>query len=139
MDREIIKEAFENIKQESLLDTNIDEINNVKNRVLNQLQLSQEKIAEFPNKLDKYRYVDEITDLNSGDFIRWIDLNNPSSIKINNGAFICDIEINTDGVHIKLKTYTNRYIQIRMDEVFLFQKLSNDELIVLSALKFINQ
>ena len=29
MDREIIKEAFENIKQESLLDTNIDEINNV--------------------------------------------------------------------------------------------------------------
>ncbi len=139
MDREIIKEAFENIKQESLLDTNIDEINNVKNRVLNQLQLSQEKIAEFSNKLDKYRYVDEITDLNSGDFIRWIDLNNPSSIKINNGAFICDIEINTDGVHIKLKTYTNRYIQIRMDEVFLFQKLSNDELIVLSALKFINQ
>ena len=64
MDREIIKEAFENIKQESLLDTNIDEINNVKNRVLNQLQLSQEKIAEFSNKLDKYRYVDEISDLN---------------------------------------------------------------------------
>lgn len=139
MDKKIIKEAFENIKQESILDTNLDEICNVKNKVLNQLELPLEKLTDFSNRLDKYRYVDEITDLNSGDYVRWIDLNNPSSIKINNGAFICDIEINSDGVHIKLKTYNNRYIQIRMDEVFLFQKLTNDELIVLSALKFLKK
>ena len=39
------------------------------------------------------------------------------------------------------KTFEKNYYFefIRMDEVFLFQKLSNDELIVLSALKFINQ
>ena len=139
MDKDLINYAFENIKQESILDTNINEINNIKKKVLNQLQLSPEKNSEYLNKLNKYRFVDEITDLNCGDFVRWIDLTTPTHININNGAFICDIEINHDGIHLKLKTFRNRYIQIRMDEVFLFQKLTNEELIILSALNYLEK
>ena len=108
-------------------------------KVLDELKLPREKLKDFHKRLEKYRYVDEISQLNSGDYIRWIDLNNPYDIKLNTGAFICDVEINTDGIHIKLKSFRNRYIQIRMDEIFLFQKLSDSELVVLSALKYLEK
>ena len=103
------------------------------------MQLPREKLKDFHKRLEKYRYVDEISKLNSGDYVRWIDLTNAANIKLKNGAFICDVEINTDGVHTKLKTFINRHVQIRMDEIFLFQKLSNSELVVLSALKYLEK
>lgn len=131
--------AIENIKNDSIINTNIDEIYNIKNNVLKQLQLSNNLILEYQNKLKKYKFVDEITDLNCGDYVRWINLNNAANIYLTSGAFICDVEINDDGVHIKLKTFKNRHIQLRMDEIFLFQKLSDSELVVLSALKYLER
>lgn len=139
VDRERLVTAIQNVKEESIVDTNLSEIKSVKNNVLQQLQLSREKLQDFHKRLQKYRYVDEITELNSGDYVRWIDLNNAANIKIANGAFVCDIEINSDGIHLKLKTITHRHIQLRMDEVFLFRKLTDDELVILSALKYLKQ
>ena len=134
---EELNKAVENIRNEEILNTSLTEINKIKLKVLVELQLSREKLKDFHKKLEKYRYVDEISQLNSGDYVRWIDLTNAADIKLNNGAFICDVEINSDGVHVKLKTFRNRHMQIRMDEIFLFQKLSDSELVVLSALKYL--
>ena len=136
---EELNKAVENIKNEEILNTSLTEINKIKLKVLVELQLSREKLKDFHKKLEKYRYVDEISQLNSGDYVRWIDLTNAANIKLTNGAFICDVEINPDGVHIKLKTFRNRHIQIRMDEIFLFQKLTDSELVVLSALKYLEK
>lgn len=139
VDRERLVTAIQNVKEESIVDTNLSEIKSIKNNVLQQLQLSKDKLQDFHKRLQKYRYVDEITELNSGDYVRWIDLNTPSNIKIASGAFVCDIEINSDGIHLKLKTITHRHIQLRMDEVFLFRKLTDDELVILSALKYLKE
>jgi hypothetical protein len=136
---DILSIAIENIKNDSIINTNLNEIYNIKNNVFKQLQLSREKCIDFHNKLKKYRFVDEISDLNCGDYVRWIDLTNASQLNLANGAFICDVEINPDGVHIKLKTFKNRHIQLRMDEIFLFQKLNDSELVVLSALKYLEK
>lgn len=139
VDKERLVTAIQNVKEESIVDTNLSEIKSVKNNVLQQLQLSKEKLQDFHKRLQKYRYVDEITELNSGDYVRWIDLNNAANIKIASGAFVCDVEINSDGIHLKLKTITHRHIQLRMDEIFLFRKLTDDELVILSALKYLKQ
>ena len=139
IDKYKLENAIQNVKEESIVDTNLSEIKTIKNNVLQQLQLSKEKLLDFHKRLEKYKFIDEITELNCGDYVRWIDLNNPSNIKIANGAFICDIEINKDGIHLKLKTISNRHIQLRMDEIFLFRKLTDDELVILSALKYINK
>lgn len=136
---ETLNHAVENIKNEDILNTSLTEINKVKQKVLLELQLPREILNDFYNRLQRYKYVDEITELNSGDYVRWIDLTNAANIKLTNGAFICDVEINSDGVHIKLKTFRNRHIQIRMDEIFLFQKLTDSELVVLSALKYLEK
>jgi len=139
VDKERLVTAIQNVKEESIVDTNLSEIKSVKNNVLQQLQLSREKLQDFHKRLQNYRYVDEITELNSGDYVRWIDLNNAANIKIASGAFVCDVEINSDGIHLKLKTITHRHIQLRMDEIFLFRKLTDDELVILSALKYLKQ
>jgi len=138
VDKERLVTAIQNVKEESIVDTNLSEIKSVKNNVLQQLQLSREKLQDFHKRLQNYRYVDEITELNSGDYVRWIDLNNAANIKIASGAFVCDVEINSDGIHLKLKTITHRHIQLRMDEIFLFRKLTDDELVILSALKYLH-
>lgn len=139
VDKERLVSAIQNVKEESIVDTNLSEIKSVKNNVLQQLQLSREKLQDFHKRLQKYRYIDEITELNSGDYVRWIDLNNATNIKIASGAFVCDVEINSDGIHLKVKTITHRHIQLRMDEIFLFRKLTDDELVILSALKYLKR
>lgn len=139
VDKERLVTAIQNVKEESIVDTNLSEIKSVKNNVLQQLQLSREKLQDFHKRLQNYRYIDEITELNSGDYVRWIDLNNAANIKIASGAFVCDVEINSDGIHLKLKTITHRHIQLRMDEIFLFRKLTDDELVILSALKYLKE
>lgn len=137
MAQEVLISAIENVKQDSILETNLEEIREIKINVLNQLYISNAKKIDFHKKLNTYRFIDEISDLNPGNYIRWINLNDPNDIKITTGGYICEIEINKDGINIKIKTHNNRYIQIKLDEVFLFQKLTDDELIVLSALKYI--
>ena len=34
------------------------------------LQLPRNKLKDFHNRLEKYKYVDEITELNCGDYVR---------------------------------------------------------------------
>ena len=131
--------AIENIKNDSIINTNLNKINNIKNNIFKELNFSKEKSKDYAKRLKNYRFVDEINDLNCGDFVRWIDLSDATQLNLTRGAFICDVEINTDGVHIKLKTFNNRYIQLRMDEIFLFQKLNDSELVVLSALKYLEK
>ena len=131
--------AISRVKDETIIDTNLSEIATVKNNVLQQLQLSSDMLRDINTRLKRYRYIDEITELNRGDYVRWIDLNDSTEIKLAMGAFVCDVEINTDGMHIKLRSVTGRYIQLRMDEIMLFRKMTDDELVVLSAMKYLDK
>ena len=137
--RERLTDAVSRIKDETILDTNLSQIKSVKNNVLQQLQLSREKLQAFHKRLERYRYIDESIDIDCGDYVRWIDLNDSTEIKLAMGAFVCDVEINQDGMHIKLRSVTGRYIQLRMDEIMLFRKMTDDELVVLSAMKYLDK
>lgn len=134
-----LADAISRVKDETIIDTNLSEIATVKNNVLQQLQLSSDGLRDINTRLKRYRYIDEITELNSGDYVRWIDLEKSTDIKLAMGAFVCDVEINTDGMHIKLRSVTGRYIQLRMDEIMLFRKMTDDELVVLSAMKYLDK
>ena len=62
---------------------------------------------------------------------------NPEKIKLTNGGIVCDIkEINAD-IHIKCKNRMNMMFQIKMSEIILFQKLSEQEQVILKALKYL--
>ena len=64
-------------------------IKNIKNDILQKLQLDKETLKDYHKKLKNYRYIDEINELKYGNFIRSINLNKETldEIKLNNGGF----------------------------------------------------
>jgi hypothetical protein len=43
------------------------------------------------------------------------------------------------GTHMMIKNNMNRVFQIKMDECVIFQKISDQENVILSALKYLNK
>tara|TARA_B100000214_G_C23633400_1_gene475100 strand:- start:156 stop:593 length:438 start_codon:yes stop_codon:yes gene_type:complete len=131
--------AVQNEENKTLINTNFSEIKKIKNDILQKLQLTKEDLKDLHKKLSKYRYVDEISDLRFGSFIRYIPIDDPDNMYLACGGLLCDIIINDDGVNLTFKTFTHRHFQIKMQECLLFQKLSNEEHILLSAIEYVEK
>ena len=52
---------------------------------------------------------------------------------------MCDIIAINKDIHIKCKNKMNVMFQIKLSEIILFQKLSEQEEIILKAIKYIHQ
>jgi len=126
--------ALENESNASIMRLNSQKINKMKNDILQQLQLQKDILKLYHKKLKQYRYCDDMSDLQYGYYIRWIPLKNPNNIKLTNGAIITDIMIVNNCIQIQLKNNRNRFFQIKFDECIIFQKLSEQEKVILSVL-----
>ena len=104
--------------------------------ILKQLELPKSKTLALLKMLKGYKFVDEMNDLKYGTYLRWISLVDPSNIELNRGAIFCEIKITDDGVFIVCKGFgfIPKYFQIKMDECLLFQKLTEQEQILLQAI-----
>jgi hypothetical protein len=104
--------------------------------ILKELYLPKKEIIDILKKIKGYRYVDEMNDLKYGSYIRWINIENLNNIQLTKGALFCEIKIKNDGVFCICKNlgYPSHYFQISMDKNLIFQKLTDSELILLSAL-----
>lgn len=136
LDVNALLQALKNTNNENLMNTDSDKITEMKEKMLKALNLDKPLYEELLKKLEHYRYIDELPDLNFGSFIRWIPLQDPSKIKLTNGGFVCDIKIN-NGIDIVCKNKMNRYFQFKMGDSLIFQKLSDQERVLLSAMDFL--
>ena len=104
--------------------------------ILKQLELPKSETLQLLKKLKGYKFVDEMNDLKYGTYLRWISLVDPKNIELNRGALFCEIKITDDGVFIVCKGFGMypKYFQIKMDECLLFQKLTEQEQILLQAI-----
>lgn len=116
-------------------------------------------VEPIARKLADYRYIDELYQLQRGKHVRWIRISHfptrlhsvaspanfdlPTSLPtenlvktplLTNGGIVVDIKIMDTGVHILCKN-GSRYIQYKFDECLTYQKLSSDEMFILSAIK----
>ena len=66
-------------------------------------------------------------------------LTNPDNISLTNGALVVDINIYDSGVQIKCKNNMNRFFNIKIDECIVFQKLSQQEIILLQIMEALNK
>jgi hypothetical protein len=92
-------------------------------------QLPAGEIAVIYGKLTGYRYVDELYLLHRGKYVRWIRAN---SHKLETGGIVVDIKIMDTGAVILCKL-GNIFTQYKFNECLTYQKLSKDELLVLTA------
>lgn len=136
---ENLLKGLENEENASLLELDMSIIKSQKNDILQRMQFSKDDLRTYHKKLSDYRYVDEVKDLRYGSFIRWFNISNTDGIKLSLGGILCDIKVVNDGVHVVCKNFRHKHIQIRMDECIIFQKLSDQERIILDVVGYLNK
>jgi hypothetical protein len=132
--------ALEDDRNEVLFNFTSKSLRELNFNVLRELGLSKEELKDFMKKLGQYKYIDEMKDLKYGSFIRWIPLNDPDNIELKKGGILSEVKITDKGVAIICKGfgYFKNYFQFLMDECLIFQKLSEQELVLLNVLDHVS-
>jgi hypothetical protein len=139
LDVDKLLNALDNENNENIMKFNSDKISKLKNDVLQKLGLSRENLIKLHKSLKWYKLIDELPEVNYGCYIRWISLKDPSNIKLTTGGIICDIKLDNKGIVIICKNNCNRFFQLKMDECLVFQKLTDQERVIITALDYLNK
>lgn len=131
--------ALENETNSSIMNMTSAKIKDIKNNMLQRLQLDRTTLKTFHKKLRDYRYCSDMNDLQYGYYIRWISLKNPNYIKLTTGGIIIDIDIINNCVQIRIKNNMNRVFQIKLDENMIFQKITPQEYVILGVLDYLEK
>ena len=115
-----------------------EKLEDIKLNAIVELQLSQEESEKIRGKLEGYMYVDEIPDVKYGSYIRWIPLKNPDNLKLTNGGLVTGIDVCVTGTVLTCKNHLNRFFRVKMDEAMIFKRLTNQERVILAALKYLS-
>lgn len=136
MDVNKLLKALDDESNETLFNFTSKKIREMNLKILKELELSKQETIDILNKLKDYKYVDEMNELKYGTFIRWIPIEDPTNIHLTKGALFCEMKITDNGVFCVCKNfgYSTRHFQISMDKNLIFQKLTDQEKILLSAL-----
>ena len=143
--KKVLEDALKNESNESIVTKTNKDICNIKKNILNEINISNDKREDIYNRLEDYRYIDDINEFKEGSFIRWINLKNVSDIdkiKLSNGAVISEIKLKGDDIRIVCKLPFGKrmkYMEILGGSCLIFQKLSDQEKIILSVLDYLNK
>ena len=138
IDIESLMSALDDDDNASLMKLDTRAVKAVKNDMLQKLNLPREQLKKLHKQLEEYRYVDEMNELKYGAYIRWISLRDPNKIKLTNGGIICDILVKDNGIHVVCRNNMHRMFQIKLVECMVFQKLSDQERVLLTVMDYLN-
>jgi len=139
MDREKLINALENEKNENILYTDYSNIKNEKNDILQRLPFNREQLKTLHKKLKYYRYADNPDELEFGHYIRWINLKNPENLRLTNGGIVIDMSVVNDMLYLTCKNNMNRVFRLNFNQCIVFQKLTNQENILLQVMDYLNK
>jgi hypothetical protein len=141
MNIEDVLHSLDNDRNLSISKLTYDKINNMKYNMLERLGMNDDELELMLHKLADYRYVEELQDIQHGAFIRYVPLTSKNGQKedivLKNGGFICEVKILGSGVHLLCRNHFRKIFQLKLDEVLIFQKLSNQEEIILSVFDYL--
>jgi hypothetical protein len=141
MDIQKLLKALDDESNETLMNFTSDKIKEMNLNVIKELHLPRKDTLELMSKLKDYKYVDEMNELKYGAYIRWIPIEDPTNIYLTQGALFCEMKITDNGVFCICKNYgfKSRHFQISMDKNLIFQRLTDQELVLLSALDHLSK
>ena len=129
-----LSDALDDEANDGIMNLSTRKILELNLSILKELHLDRETTLEYLKKLKGYRYIDEMKDLKYGAFIRWIPITDPDNLQLKYCGIICDIKITDNGVLIVCKNFMHRCYSFIMDKCLIFQKLTNQEQVIISAL-----
>ena len=106
--------------------------------IINELPIDNEEKVDLLRKLQGYRYVDEIHELKNGSFLRWLNMSDLNNISLVQGAFFCEFIFTDDNTCMRMRNIRGRYFEVKMDDIIIFQKLTQQEKVLLAALSYIS-
>jgi len=139
MDEDILKKALDNDKNEFILNMDTNKVTKAKNDIISQLNLPKSELKVIQKKLKDYRLVDEMNELHFGIYIRWITIKNPEDIRLTNGGIVCDIKASNDDIYITCKNNMNRLFRLKMSENVIFQKITDQEQVLLKVMDYLHK
>lgn len=146
MELEYLRHALDNQQNNAIYDETNASILAKKETVLAQFDLSRKKKETIKKQLKSYRYVEDLNDLRTGAFLRWVYIGNAENDRewfdndnedfhLNKGAIFCETKVQAIGLVIVCKTFTGKYFQFPMNGDYLFfQKLSSQEQTILNTI-----
>ncbi len=140
----MLQAALDNDKNVSVSNLTHSQIKQDKNNILQSMQFKSDELKSLHARLNGYRYIENDADICVGSYVRWISLKTPDNLVLTNGAHVCGIFTNDDNsttTQIRCKTTHGnrcRFFVLNADETVLFQKLTDQERIILDAFKFID-
>lgn len=109
----------------------LQDINEEKREAIETLDLPEELVENYTNKLERYRYVKRICDIYRGKYARWIKKNVDNDPeyhpKLSFGGVVCDIKFNDSGTYVMCHSCGKYYFTLKFDNFAFFQKLSDEE------------
>jgi len=135
-DAEKLNKALENQQNAILLKLNNKEIAEMNKQIILSLpNMTKQITVSHLKELKGYRYVDEISDLKTNVYIKWIRYDSVNVLT--KGAISCSVKITNDGMLIMCKNYYGKFFYVNMDECVVFQKITDEEKVILSAMDFL--
>ena len=136
MDAAKLLKALDNDTNELILNFTTKQITGTNLSILKELHLSNVDTLEILEKLSGYKYVDEMNELKYGTYLRWVPMNDPNLITLTKGAIFCETKITDEGVFLVCKNFgvNPKHFRISLDKNLIFQKLTEQERIILSAM-----
>ena len=136
LESDLLDKALDNQQNAILLKLNSKQIGQMNKQVVCSIpRISASASISHIKQLKGYRYVDEISDLKTNVYIKWIRIDSPN--KLTKGAISCSVKITNEGMLVMCKNYFGRFFYVNMEECVIFQKITNEEGVILSAMDFI--
>ena len=120
------------------MELDLNKIKKIKNDMLQRVGFNSETLKKYNKSLKEYRYIDELSEIKLGSYVRWIPLEIPENIKLTVGGVVCDVKLEND-IRIVCKNRFNQLFEFKMTKCLVFQKMSDQEKVILSALNYLNK
>lgn len=145
-----IEELLNAIQDEStdyLQDKTLESIGNEIFKSLYDIGCRGEQLKNYCEKLIGYRLVNEVFELHKGKLVKTIrlfdDNNNRVEQKLRMHGKVANIKFLDNGTHVVCLMcingrFSNSYVQYKFDHHLTFQKLSDDEQLILMAYEYIS-
>jgi hypothetical protein len=123
-------ESLENERNDYLENKTIESVTKEIYDHVNELSIAPDLKKHYCKQLSEYRLVNDIHELHKGKHIKWIRVSNERLI---GGGIVVNIKFTDNGTHILVKNLLNKFIQIKWDDCWIFQKMTMEEQLILMA------
>ena len=132
----LLHNALNNTQNDQIYELTFTKIKDMKYDILNELNLPNNVFIKCITSLQNYKYVDDLNEIREGSYIRWIKIENNKEVYLNKGALYCNLTITDKAVGIICKKIIGQYFTIyNLDQYIFFQKLSDQEISILTAIE----